>query len=114
MALPRRTTGSLDPTFVPARPVCLAVNLAYALALHGGFPIRLSQALSASVTIWEATAPVKLPVWPCPPTRRGPQVRTTERSGWYFTDASIPAETETSQAPTYATQIIPLIMARVQ
>src|SRR5271163_4323914 len=40
MALPRRTTGSLDPTFVPARPVCLAVNPAYALALHGGFPIQ--------------------------------------------------------------------------
>ena len=37
--------------------------------LHGGFPIRLSRALGASVTIWEATAPVKLPVWPCPPTR---------------------------------------------
>ena len=71
MALPRGTTGSLDPAFAPARPVCLAVNPAYALALHGGFPIRLSRALGASVTFWEATAPVKLPVWPCPPTRLG-------------------------------------------
>src|SRR5215469_16252693 len=114
MALPRRTTGSLDPAFAPARPVCLAVNPAYALALHGGFPIRLSRALSASVTIWEATAPVKLPVWPCPPTRRGPQVRSTELSGWYFTVASSPAETGESQAPTYPTQTVPLIMTRVQ
>src|SRR5271168_3482425 len=114
MALPRRTTGSLDPTFVPARPVCLAVNLAYALALHGGFPIRLSRALSASVTIWEATAPVKLPVWPCPPPRLGVQVRATELSGWYFTVASLPAETRRSQAPTYPTQAVPLIMTRVQ
>jgi hypothetical protein len=71
MALPRGTTGSLDPAFAPARRVCLAVNPAYALALHSGFPIRLSRALGASVTFWEATAPVKLPVWPCPPTRRG-------------------------------------------
>jgi hypothetical protein len=114
MALPRRTTGSLDPTFVPARPVCLAVNPAYALALHGGFPIRLSRALSASVTIWEATAPVKLPVWPCPPPRRGVQVRATELSGWYFTVASPSAETEGSQAPTYPTQTEPLLMTRVQ
>src|SRR5580704_16931488 len=114
MALPRRTTGSLDPTFVPARPVCLAVNPACALALHGGFPIRLSRALSASVTIWEATAPVKLPVWPCPPARRGPHVRSTELSGWYFTGASPPAETRGSQAPTYPTQTVPLIMTRVQ
>ena len=88
MALPRGTTGSLDPTFVPARLVGLTVKPAYALALHSGFPIRLSRALGASVTIWEATAPVKLPVWPCPPTRLGSQVRATEESGWYFTDAS--------------------------
>ena len=71
MALPRGTTGSLDPTFVPARLVSLTVNPAYALALHGGFPIRLSRAFGASVTFWEATAPVKLPVWLCLPTRLG-------------------------------------------
>ena len=114
MALPRRTTGSLDPAFASARHVCLAVNPAYALALHGGFPIRLSRALSASVTIWEATAPVKLPVWPCPPPRLGAQVRATELSGWYFTVVSPPAETEGSQTPTYPTQTVPLIMTRVQ
>ncbi len=51
MALPRGTTGSLDPAFAPVRPVCLTVNLASALALHSGFPIRLSQALGASVTV---------------------------------------------------------------
>ncbi len=51
MALPRGTTGSLDPAFAPARLVSLAVNPASALALHGGFPIRLSRALGASVTV---------------------------------------------------------------
>ena len=34
MALPRGTTGSLTPTFVTARPVGLAVRLAYAFALN--------------------------------------------------------------------------------
>ena len=33
MALPRGTTGSLSPTFVPARPVRLAVKLPSAFAL---------------------------------------------------------------------------------
>src|SRR5580700_10150065 len=114
MALPRGTTGSLDPAFAPARLVSLTVNPASALALHSGFPIRLSRALGASVTIWEATAPVKLPVWPCPPARQGPQVRATEESGWYFTGASLRPESRRSKAPTYATQILPLLMTRVQ
>ena len=34
MAFPFRTTGSLNPTFVPARPVCLAVKLPSAFALY--------------------------------------------------------------------------------
>ena len=42
MALPYRTTGSLGPTFVPARRVSLAVKLACALAhpayQRGGLP----------------------------------------------------------------------------
>ena len=61
MALPRRTTGSLKPTFVPARLVSLAVKLPYAFALYAWFPIRLREPSRASVTFWEATAPVKLP-----------------------------------------------------
>jgi hypothetical protein len=35
MALPRGATGSLSPTFVPARPVSLAVKLPYAFTLEG-------------------------------------------------------------------------------
>ena len=67
MALPFGTTGSLRPTFVPARHVCLAVKLPYAFALDGWFPISLREPLQASVTVWEATAPVKLPTRRCPP-----------------------------------------------
>ncbi len=33
--------------------------------LWGWCPFTLREPLGASVTLWEATAPVKLPVWPC-------------------------------------------------
>ena len=61
MAHPRGTTGSLWPTFVSARDVPLAVKRAYAIALDDRFPTGLSPPSRASVTLWEATAPVKLP-----------------------------------------------------
>ncbi len=73
MALPLRTTGSLRPTFVSARPVSLAVRQAYAFALNDRFPTGLSLPSRASVTIWEATAPVKLP------TTEGPSPGFTGR-----------------------------------
>ena len=69
MALPCGTTGSLTPAFAPARPVGLAVKLPCAFALYGRFPIDLREPSHASVTFWEATAPVKLPTRQCP--RRG-------------------------------------------
>ena len=61
MALPYGTTGSLSPGFPPVRPVGLAVKHPYAFTLYGWFPISLRIPLGASVTLWEATAPVKLP-----------------------------------------------------
>ena len=59
------TTGSLSPTFVPARLVGLAVKLPSAFTLFEWFPTILREPLSASVTLWEATAPVKLPTRHC-------------------------------------------------
>src|SRR5687768_15532225 len=67
LAFPLIARGSLGPTFVPARPVSLAVKLPCALALDARWPTALREPLGASVTLWEATAPVKLP------TRRGPR-----------------------------------------
>ncbi len=61
MAIPLYTTGSLSPTFVPAPPVGVAVKLPYAFALCEWFPTILREPLSASDTLSEATAPVKLP-----------------------------------------------------
>ena len=61
MALPFGTTGSLSPAFAPARPVSLAVKLPYAIALYARLPSVLRVPLEASVTLLEATTPVKLP-----------------------------------------------------
>ena len=66
MALPCRTTGSLYPSFDPARLVCLTVKQAYAIALRVRLPSVLSLPLKASVTFLEATTPVKLPAKQCP------------------------------------------------
>ena len=61
MAFPLNTTGSLSPTFVPAPPVGVTVRLPSAFALCARFLAALREPLGASVTLWEATAPVKLP-----------------------------------------------------
>src|SRR5215212_8757453 len=114
MALPYGTTGSLRPTFVPARPVGLAVKLPYAIALDGWFPISLREPSRASVTFWEATAPVKLPTSQCPrPGSRG-QVRHQDSTGWYFTVASTEASAPASKAPTYPTQSSPSVTGKLE
>src|SRR5207237_462496 len=68
---PHATAGSLVPAFAPARHVCLTVKHPCALALGTWLPTRLREPLGASVTLWEATAPVKLPTRHCPETRSG-------------------------------------------
>ena len=87
MALPYRTTGSLSPTFVPARLVSLAVKHAYAYALSARFPTVPSVPSNSSVTLWEETAPVKLPDEHGPDPGLG-SVRTDADTGWYFTAGS--------------------------
>src|SRR3989442_1889615 len=90
------------------------VSRAYLCAVVSGFRLSLTKCWSPAITLRLASAPVKLPVWPCLPARYGRWVRATEQSGQYFTGASPPAETRSSQAPAYATQTIPLLMTRVQ
>ena len=67
MALPYGTTGSLCPTFVPDRLVCLTVKHPYAITLYWRLPIAMRVPLGASVTLLEATTPVKLPTTQCLP-----------------------------------------------
>ena len=69
MALPCGTTGSLCSSFLPDRPVCLPVKRPYAIALRDRLPIGLRAPLEASVTLLEATTPVKLPTIQCPRDR---------------------------------------------
>ncbi len=71
MAHPCGTTGSLYPAFAPARPVCLTVKPASAIALPSRLPTGLSGPLEASVTVSEATTPVKLPANHGPPILLG-------------------------------------------
>ncbi len=66
MALPCGTTGSLCSSFLPVRLVGLPVKRACAITLCGRLPIGLSAPLEASVTLLEATTPVKLPTNQCP------------------------------------------------
>src|SRR6266403_3241038 len=106
MALPHGTTGSLCPTFVSARLVGLAVRQAYAIALSSRFPTGLSPPSRASVTLWEATAPVKLPTMQGPGSGLLTAVRHQRSKGRYFKVASTLASANASKAPAYPTHPI--------
>ena len=66
MTLPFRITGSLCSAFTPVRLVSLSVKRFYAIALNARLPTVLKTPLEASVTLSEATTPVKLPTKQCP------------------------------------------------
>ena len=68
MSLPYGNTGSLCSSFLPARLVSLPVKRPYAITLYSRLPIGLRAPLEASVTLLEATTPVKLPTKQCPRT----------------------------------------------
>src|SRR6185436_8386312 len=106
MALPYRTTGSLCPAFAPARLVRLAVKPAFAIALSVRCPTVPSGPSSSSVTLWEETAPVKLPTIHGPQPRSGVQVRTATTPGWYFKVGSTAASAAASSSPSYPTQVL--------
>ena len=81
----------------------LAVKHPSTYALVTRLPTGLRVPLGSSVTLWEETAPVKLPDEHGPGPGYGP-VRIRVISGWYFTDGSPTAGAAGSQPPTYATQ----------
>ena len=86
MAIPRSTTGSFAPTFVPARLVGLAVKHSSTHTLNARLPTVLRVPSRSSVTFWEETAPVKLTRKHCPlPRFRGISVRILINKEWCFT-----------------------------
>ena len=100
MALPCGTTGSLCSSFLPDRLVGLPVKRACAITLYGRLPIGLRVPLEASVTLLEATTPVKLPAKHGP---RSPRVRPRTIEGWYFKGDSARTGAPASLSPTYPT-----------
>ena len=80
MALPCGTTGSLCPSFLPDRLVSLTVKRPYTNTLYARLPFVLRAPLGASVTLLEATTPVKLPTMQCLPVG----IRHQANKGWYF------------------------------
>ena len=103
MALPYGTTGSLYPSFLPARLVGLTVKHPYANALYARLPSVLRAPLKASVTLLEATTPVKLPTKHCLPFNG---IRIQINKGWYFkVDSTTPGEAA-SKSPTYPTHCL--------
>ena len=113
MALPRGTTGSLRPTFVPARGVPLAVKLSFAFTLYGWFPISLREPSRASVTFLEATAPVKLPTRHCLRPGLPVWVRIQGYQGWYFKVGSTETGVPASKPPTYPTHNSPKLNVKL-
>ena len=71
------------------------------------FPTILREPLSASDTLSEATAPVKLPTRHCPPARSWLQVRNPVLQGWYPNIDSVTTGVITSSSPTYPVHAIP-------
>ena len=114
MALPLGTTGSLSPTFVPARPVCLAVKLPSAFTLFVRFPSALREPLGASVTLWEATAPVKLPTYHCPSSGSLTVVRISVTEEWYPNGRSAKSDDFVSLRPTYSVHPLPKLNDKLQ
>ena len=103
MALPCGTTGSLYPSFLPARLVGLTVKHPSDIALTDWLPTNLRVPLKASVTLLEATTPVKLPTKQCPLSSK---VRSRIGKGWYFNSDSKRPDERSSQSPTYPTHRI--------
>ena len=109
MALPYGTTGSLCSTFVPDRLVGLTVKRPYAIALYAWLPSMLRAPLKASVTLLEATTPVKLPTMHCLPLG----IRLQINKGWYFNvDSTTPSEAA-SQSPSYPTHCLSRVNAKL-
>ena len=111
MALTYGTTGSLCPSFLPDRLVGLTVKLPCAITLCGRLPIVLRKPLKASVTLLEATTPVKLPTKHCLPAEAGIRLQISE--GWYFkVDSTTPGEAA-SKSPSYPTHHLPKINVKL-
>jgi hypothetical protein len=109
-----RSCGITKPDFRPCSACPPRSQAPFCLyTLNGWCPFTLREPLGASVTVWEATAPVKLPAWPCSVASSWSTGRDKPAQEWYFTAASLAPTRARSLAPTYATQALPRLQAKV-
>jgi hypothetical protein len=78
--------------------------------LMGRLPIGLRAPLEASVTLLEATTPVKLPAKQCP---HFPRVRPRTAEGPYFKGGSAGAGAPASKPPAYPTHRMAWVSAKL-
>jgi len=82
---PHGISGSLKPTFVSARPVCLAVRQTSTFTLFSGCPTHLSLPLYNSGTLSESAAPAKLRTTQCPLWKgEETQIARVVSQGWFL------------------------------
>ena len=96
----------------PACSACLPPSQAPLChcTLLGRLPIGPRAPLEASVTLLEATTPVKLPTKQCPHTSR---VRPQTAKGPYFKDGSTDAGAPASKPPAYPTHRMTKVSAKL-
>src|SRR2546421_6649228 len=112
MTRPHGITGSLTPTFVPARAVALAVRRPSAFALIVRLPTALRHHCAPPLQFRRRPPQSNYP----PATVRAVvsgRVRSSTKQGWYFTVGSPRAKTLGSSPPTYATQVMQTINGRL-
>ena len=85
----------------------LAVKLPSAFTLYVRFPFALREPLGASVTLWEATAQVKLPTYHCPLPGLLHIVRNPVTKEWYPKVGSARPDDLVSLPPTYPVHPLP-------
>ena len=97
----------------PACSACLPPSQAPLChcTLTGRLPIGLRVPLEASVTLLEATTPVKLPTKQCP---RNQRVRPRTAKGPYFKGGSTRAGAPASKPPAYPTHRMTKVNAKLQ
>ena len=97
----------------PACSACLPPSQAPLChcTLTGRLPIGLRVPLEASVTLLEATTPVKLPTKQCPRNKR---VRPRTAKGPYFKGGSTRAGAPASKPPAYPTHRMTKVNAKLQ
>ena len=91
-------------------------QLSFLLPLHSfaRFLSVLRKPLGASVTLLEATAPVKLPTYHCPSPGSLHVVRKPVTEEWYPNGVSTPSDDDASQTPTYPVHPLPIPNDKLQ